>query len=53
MNGSAVLLGLACAPGPDWLNGVISRLGQRLKAHNDLQLLAKGEVSIIMYSTST
>ena len=46
MDGSAVSLGLACARGPDWLEGVIPRLGQRLKAHNDLQLLAKSEVSI-------
>ena len=48
MDGSAVALGLAATPGPDWLKDIVSKIGQRLKVHNALRTLcSESQVSTI------
>ncbi|SMN12479.1 hypothetical protein SPBRAN_1134 [uncultured Candidatus Thioglobus sp.] len=42
MDGSAIALGLASTPGPDWLKDVVPKVGQRLKVHNALRALYAG-----------
>ena len=39
MDGSAIVVGLASSPGPDWLKDIVRKVGLRLKVHNALRAL--------------
>lgn len=44
LDGSAISMGLASSPGPDWIKEIVPLLGVRLKVHNALRALFKEEM---------
>ena len=44
LDGSAISMGLASSPGPDWIKEIVPLLGVRLKVHNALRALFNEEM---------